>query len=90
MGVGFSVAQRVPYVEARDQARRGRETSKLLNYLDPSIDISIGDLISVRALKETYLGVGASHRSGFFGGSQMFRNINGGSNYIYTYIESKL
>ena len=90
MGAGFSLAQRVPYVEERDQARRGRNTSKLLNYLDPSIDISVGDIIGVRALKETYFGVGASHRSGIFGASQMFGNINGGSNYLYTYIETKL
>jgi outer membrane protein len=90
MGAGFSLAQRAPYVEARDQARRGRSTSKLLNYLDPSVDISIGDLIGSRSLRETYFGLGASHRSGIFGSAKMFGNIDGGSNYIYTYIESKL
>ncbi|MFA7280293.1 MAG: MipA/OmpV family protein [Sterolibacterium sp.] len=90
MGAGFSLAQRVPYVEERDQARRGRNTTKLLNYLDPSIDVSLGDLIGARSMKETYFGIGASHRSGIFGASRMFGNINGGSNYIYTYIESKL
>ena len=89
-GAGFSMAQRVPYVEERDQARRGRNTSKLLNYLDPSIDISVGDLIGMSTLKETYFGLGVSHRSGIFGASRMFDNTNGGSNYFYTYIESKL
>jgi outer membrane protein len=90
MGAGFSMAEHVPYVEERDQARRGRNTSKLLNYLDPSIDFSVGDLIGARAMKETYFGVGVSHRSGIFGTSQMLGNVNGGSNYIYTYIESKM
>ncbi len=90
MGAGFSLAQRVPYVEERDQARRGRNSSKLLNYLDPSIDISVGDLVGVRSLKETYFGFGASHRSGIFGSAQMFGNINGGSNYIYSYLEAKI
>ena len=90
MGAGFSLAQRVPYVEERDQARRGRDTSKLLNYLDPSIDFNVGDLIGAHALKETYFGLGAAHRSGIFGASQIFGNINGGSNYIYTYFETKL
>ena len=90
MGAGFSLAQHAAYVEERDQARRGRSTSKLLNYLDPSIDVSLGDLIGARALKETYWGVGASHRSGIFGSARMFGNINGGSNYLYTYIESKI
>jgi outer membrane protein len=90
MGAGLSLAQHIPFVEERDQARRGRNTSKLLNYLDPSIDVSIGDLIGSHSLRETYFGLGASHRSGIFGAAKMFGNIDGGSNYIYTYIESKL
>ena len=90
MGAGFSLAQRVPYVEERDQARRGRDTSKLLNYLDPSIDVSVGDLIGDTSLKDTYFGFGVSHRSGIFGSSQLLGNVNGGSNYIYSYFETKL
>jgi hypothetical protein len=31
-----------------------------------------------------------SHRSGIFGTSQLLGNVNGGSNYIYCYIESKM
>ena len=90
MGAGFSLAQRVPYVEERDQARRGRDTSKLLNYLDPSIDVNVGDLIGSQSLKDTYFGFGVSHRSGIFGSSQLLGNVNGGSNYIYSYFETKL
>jgi len=90
IGVGVSLAQRVPYVEARDQAQREQSTSRLLNYLDPSIDISVGDLIGSRPLKETYFGFGVSHRSGIFGSSRMLGNVNGGSNYIYSYLEWKL
>ncbi len=90
MGAGVSVAQRVPRIEQQDQERRGRETSKLLNYLDPSIDISVGDVIGVKKWSETYVGVGVSHRSGIFGASQILGNINGGSNYLYAYLEMKL
>jgi outer membrane protein len=89
-GAGFSMAQRVPLSEQRDQSRRGRDTSRLLNYLDPTLDVSLGDLAASPRLKETYLGVGISHRSGIFGASQILGNINGGSNYLYAYIESKL
>ena len=89
-GAGFSMAQRVPLVELQDQARRGRETSRFLNYLDPSLDISVGDLVGSKRLKETYLGIGISHRSGIFGASQILGNINGGSNFLYGYVESKL
>jgi outer membrane protein len=86
-GAGISYAQRVPFVEAADQLRRGRNTSKLLNYLDPSIDVSVGDIVGVKSMHDTYLGFGVSHRSGIFATSQMLGNVDGGSNYIYTYVE---
>ena len=89
-GAGISYAQQVPFVEARDQALRGRNTSKLLQYLDPSIDVSVGDVFGVRSLHETYFGFGVSHRSGIFGTSQLLGNVNGGSNYIYSYIEWRM
>ena len=89
-GGGLSYAQRVPFVEARDQAMRGRNTSKLLQYGDPTIDVSVGDLFGEKELRETYFGFGASHRSGIFGMAQIFDNVNGGSNYIYTYIEWRM
>jgi outer membrane protein len=89
-GGGLSFAQAVPYVERRDQDARGRNTSKLLQYLDPTIDVSIGDLIGDRTLRETYFGLGVSHRSGIFGASQLYSNVNGGSNYIYAYIEWRI
>lgn len=88
LGVGLSAAQRVPYTEVSSQA--GKTTSRLLNYLDSTIDISLGDLFGYRPLKETYFGFGASHRSGIFGASRLLGNVNGGSNYIYTYIETAL
>ncbi|MDP3357594.1 MAG: MipA/OmpV family protein [Polaromonas sp.] len=90
LGAGISLAQRVPYTESSSQAARGRQTSRLLNYLEPSIDVSLGDLIGNRALKNTYLGFGVSHRSGIFGASRLLGNVNGGSNYIYTYLETVL
>lgn len=89
-GVGVSYAERVPYVEMRDQLARGRSSSRLLSYLDPSIDISVGDLIGVKSMSETYLGVGVSHRSGIFGSSRLLGNVNGGSNYIYSYLEWRM
>jgi outer membrane protein len=87
-GGGLSYTREVPIMEQRDQALRGRDTSRLLNYMDPSIDVSLGDLIRVKSLKETYVGLGVSHRSGIFGSSQLLNNVNGGSNYIYTHVET--
>jgi len=88
MGMGVSLAERVPYQEASSQAAHGDQTSRLLNYLDPTLDVSLGDLIGSRPLKDTYIGFGVSHRSGIFQSSRLLGNVNGGSNYIYTYIET--
>ena len=90
MGVGVSLAQRAPYIEASSQALEGKPVSRMLNYLDPTIDVSLGDLLGSRALKDTFIGFGVSHRSGIFGSSRLLGNVSGGSNYIYTYIESAL
>jgi outer membrane protein len=89
-GAGLSYAQAVPFTELQSQAERGRNTAKLLQYLDPTIDVSVGDLFGSKKLRETYAGIGVSHRSGIFGMAQLFDNVNGGSNYIYTYVEWKM
>ncbi|MHB1199112.1 MAG: MipA/OmpV family protein [Polaromonas sp.] len=88
LGAGISLAQRVPYIEASSQAASGELGSRLLQYLDPTLDVSLGDILGSRALKETYIGFGVSHRSGIFGASRLLGNVSGGSNYIYSYIES--
>ena len=80
IGAGLSYSEQISTMEARDQAKGGLGTWKLLNYLDPSIDIGVG--------KDTWLGVGVSHRSGAFGRSQFFGNVDGGSNYIYFSVET--
>jgi outer membrane protein len=88
LGMGVSLAQRVPYVEVSSQAANGEQTSRLLHHLDPTIDVSLGDLIGSRPLKDTYVGFGVSHRSGIFKSSRLLGNVTGGSNYIYSYIET--
>lgn len=90
LGAGVSLAQRVPYTEAANAATGPKPASRILQSLDPTIDVSLGDLFGYRPLKETYFGFGVSHRSGIFGASRLLGNVNGGSNYIYTYIESAL
>jgi MipA family protein len=90
LGVGVSLAQRAPFIEVSSQAADGKPTSRMLNYLDPTLDVSLGDLIGSRMLKETFIGLGVSHRSGIFGASRLLGNVSGGSNYIYTYVETAL
>jgi len=80
MGAGLSYSEQIIQMEVHDQGRRDRGTWKLLGYLDPSFD--------VRVARDTYVGIGVSHRSGAFGHSQFYGNVNGGSNYIYVSIET--
>ena len=88
MGTGLSYAEHIPQSELQDQAKKGKGNWKLLNYLDPTIDFRLGDVIPARALRDTYLGVGVSHRSGMFGKARQYGDVSGGSNYIYTFIET--
>jgi MipA family protein len=87
-GAGVSLAQRVPYIEASSAAVGNEPSSRMLQYLDPTLDVSLGDIIGSRRLKDTYIGVGVAHRSGIFSSSRLLGNVNGGSNYIYGYVES--
>ena len=89
-GTGLAYAEYVPLMEQRDQALRDRGTWKILNYFDPTIDVRIGDVIGQRQWKDTFAGVGVSHRSGMFGKSQFFGDVNGGSNYIYFFLETRI
>ena len=86
-GFGVAYASRIPFGEERDQALRERDTSKLLLYLDPTVDVNVGDVFHSKSFRDTYWGLGVSHRSGIFGSGKLFNNVDGGSNYIYTYLE---
>ena len=88
IGAGLSYAERIPVMEERDQAKSNLGTYKLVNYLDPTIDVRLTDLIPTPPLKDTWLGIGVSHRSGMFGWSRLFGYVDGGSNYIYVFLES--
>jgi outer membrane protein len=87
-GIGVSYAERVPYTEVTTQAERERNTSKLLNYLEPSIDVSVGDLFGNPRWHDVYFGFAVSHRSGIFASSELLGTVDGGSNYIYAYLEA--
>ena len=55
--------------------------SRLLNYLDVSLDLNVGDLIRNEGARACTLGLVISHRSGVFGLVDIFGNVNNGSNY---------
>ena len=81
LGEGLSFAGEVPVSEvydARHYDGSEGDTSKILNYLDLSVDIDIGRLFSIEMLRDTYVGYTIKHRSGIYG---FFHGVHGGSNY---------
>jgi len=87
VGEGLSFAQEVPVSEVYDSRYydgSDGETSKVLNYLDISIDFDMGRLFGIKMLRDTYLGYTIKHRSGIYG---FFNGVDGGSNYKMITIE---
>jgi outer membrane protein len=53
-----SLAQRAPYIETSNQTWTANRLRACSNYLDPTLDVSLGDLVGSRALKDTFIGFG--------------------------------
>lgn len=82
---GLSYASDVTYIEKNDDP--DNPGSKILNYLDFSLDVNLGDLTDVNALNQVWLGYSIHHRSAIFESSSMFGRSKGGSNYNTVYLQ---
>jgi outer membrane protein len=84
---GISYAEHIPIVERENVERKNRSGSHLLNYLDWSWDVSIGDLLQKPSLRDCYFGWSVHHRSGVFGSSDFLGNVDGGGNVNTLYLQ---
>lgn len=84
---GISYMDSFTYYETTSLARKGRTPNKLLNYLDLSIDVNLGDVFKTKTLDDLSLGYGIHHRSGIGGTSPTFGKVAGGSNYDSVYLQ---
>ena len=84
---GLSYVEDIPYVENSEMERKGYEPSNLMNYLDFSIDIDLGDLFKSKTLANWYLGYSIHHRSSIFESASQFGRISGGSNFNTVYLQ---
>jgi MipA family protein len=85
---GLSWVERIPYMENRHfTSKKNRRTSKLLNFLEITLDVSLGDIVRVNKLTDTYIGIGVWHRSGVFQKFASFHNTGLGTNYIIGTVE---
>lgn len=87
LGQGLSYASSVPALEQQKAVQKGRRQSRLLNFLDFSIDVSVGDILRSRRLQNLFFGFSVHHRSGVFAGADIFDNTYGGSNVNMLHLE---
>lgn len=84
---GLSYASSVTYIESSELAEKDYKPSKLLNYLDFSLDVNVGDIFNSRDMENLWFGYSIHHRSGIFESSSAFGRISGGSNYQSVYLQ---
>ncbi|MFT5788382.1 MAG: outer membrane protein, partial [Shewanella sp.] len=84
---GLSYASTVTYIESSELEEKDYKPSKLLNYLDFSLDVNVGDIFNSRKMENLWFGYSIHHRSGIFESSSAFGRISGGSNYQSVYLQ---
>ncbi len=75
---GLSYVSSVTHIEGTELDEKGYKPSKLLNYLDFSLDVNMGDLFNSRSMDKMWLGYSIHHRSGIYEQSSAFGRIGGG------------
>ncbi|HEB81376.1 MAG TPA: MipA/OmpV family protein [Gammaproteobacteria bacterium] len=84
---GLSYIETVSDLEQREMDEKGYRSSNLMNYIDASLDFSIGDLFRANRLRDLYFGASIHHRSSIFETSSAFGRIKGGSNFTTLYLQ---
>ncbi|MEE4279294.1 MAG: MipA/OmpV family protein [Halieaceae bacterium] len=87
LGHGFSYAGSVPALEQQKAEEKNRRKSRLLHYLEFSLDVSTGDLLGVDSLRNLFFGFYVHHRSGIFANADIYDNVYGGTNVNALYFE---
>ncbi|GEM_PF-1437754 len=84
---GLSYADSVPAIEKEKAEEKDRRTSHLINYLEFSLDVSVGDVFRKENLENLFFGFYVHHRSGIFASANLYGNVYGGSNVNALYLE---
>ncbi|MEF1291484.1 MipA/OmpV family protein [Vibrio sp. M260118] len=84
---GMSYIDSLTYIENEEMKSKGYTPSNLLNYIDLSLDVNIGDLINNRDFDNMWFGYSLHHRSAIFESASQFGRIKGGSNYNTLYLQ---
>lgn len=83
-GEGLSFVKDNLESEVIEAVAEGQRYTRLLNYLDITLDVDLGKLFHYKPMENLYFGYLLKHRSGVFG---FFDGVHGGSNYNALYLE---
>jgi len=87
VGEGLSYTAGIITIEQQEAAANNDNNSRILNYLEFSLDFDSGKLLHIQTMKKLFIGYALKHRSGIFG---LYNSVEkGGSNYNMFYIEKK-
>ncbi len=84
---GLSYLTHMTYIEQQEMDKNNYRASQLMNYLDVSFDLNLGELFNSRSMQDWWFGYSIHHRSALYETSSMFGNIKGGSNYQTVYLQ---
>ncbi|WP_409202749.1 MipA/OmpV family protein [Vibrio alfacsensis] len=84
---GMSYIDNITYIEGTEMEEKGYTASNLLNYLDFSFDVNVGDLFNQKDWENMWVGYSLHHRSAIFESASQFGRIKGGSNYNTIYLQ---
>ena len=88
---GLSYINETTWIEKTDVLEDGNaKDSNLLNYLDFSAGVNLGDLFFTKSMEKAWFGFNIHHRSGIFSNSAQFGRVSGGSNYPSLYLQLHL
>jgi outer membrane protein len=84
---GLSYVDSITYIEQTEMDEKGYKASNLLNYIDFSFDVNVGELFGQKDLENMWFGYSLHHRSAIFESASQFGRIKGGSNYNTVYLQ---
>jgi outer membrane protein len=84
---GISYADSLTFYEETELREDGFDGSQLLNYLDLSLDLNMGDVFKKSCLDDLWLGGAIHHRSGIYETSSAFGDLSGGVNFGTIYLQ---
>ncbi len=87
VGEGLSYVNKITQIERDELDEKGYKTNKLLNYIDLSLDVNVGDVFKRPQWEHVWLGYSMHHRSAIFETASQFGRIKGGSNYNTIYLQ---